>query len=176
MVRGGNKNYNDYFWDEIGLCVTSTPERYAMRISLHWEFVPDSTGRDDEVDEIPKSFFKGKVLLNGFPIDNTTDIKSYCENQAVRDHLKRLARKKGIDNYEECFYYYSDYSGFYRYNQVFHKLYLFDYERFRKLSDDDELPFFSYLLKIYAETSKLHAIEVVYDVYTNPDFKPWHLH
>lgn len=51
-----------------------------------------------------------------------------------------------------------------RYENFYHKLYLFDYTKF------EGCPFFSYRIKITTETRQIHEFGMQYDVYTNPDF------
>lgn len=164
--KAHNTGYDHYFWDKIGFVALVSPEKEVMAWSLHWDYLPkvkDYDYDDPEPDLVPTEFFRGKILLNGVPLDNTSDYAAYCENQKVQQQLRRLASKKGIENYAACFYYYHP-KTINRYEHFYHKLYLFDYTKF------EDHPFFSYRMKITSETGQLHELGMQYDVYTNPDF------
>ena len=167
--EGGNTGYNDYFWDEIGFVATVSPEKVVINFSLHWDYLPKEKEYDYDSPnptEVPASFFKGKILLNGIPLDNTSDYAAYCNNEEVQNQLLELARKEGIRrNFHKCLYHYTDYGGIHRYEYSYHKLYFFDYTVF----ENDPLPFFSYRAKIATETGRMHEFGMQYDVYTNPN-------
>ena len=170
---GVDEGYNQYFWDEIGFCAVATPEKFIMRFDLHWDHLPaekELYERDDS-SEIPAKFFKSKILLNGIPLDNTSDIKSFCENPQVRKLLREWARKAGY-RLMECLYDYPFRQCFHRYNYLFHKLYVYDYKKMyaNKIFEqgDSGRPFFSYVIKIDTETGCMHSFGMGYDVYTNP--------
>lgn len=160
-----NEGYDHYFWDEIGFVALVSPEREVLEWCLHWEYLPKETEYDyDDPDPalVPAKFFKGKILLNGIPLDNTSDYAAYCNNEEVRLRLREWAQERGIENYAECFYYYHPMT-INRYQHAYHKLYFFDYTPFG--SDT----FFSYRMKIATATGKPHEMAMQYDVYTNPD-------
>lgn len=161
-----NMGYNHYFWDEIGFVALVSPEKEVMQFNLHWDYLPkvnEYEYDDPDPAEVPAKFFKGKILLNGVPLDNTSDYADYCNNKEVQSLLRALARKEGIGNYAECFYHYGFNSGLNRYHTSYHKLYCYDYTIF------EDAPFFSYRVKIFTETGKMHEFGMQYDVYTNPD-------
>lgn len=161
-----NKGYDHYFWDEIGMVSLVSPEKEVMAWNLHWDYLPkvkEYDYDDPEPELVPAGFFRGGILLNGVPLDNTADYAAYCDNKEVQQQLRRLASKKGIGNYRKCFYYYHP-KTICRYENFYHKLYLFDYTKF------EERPFFSYRIKITTETRQIHEFGMQYDVYTNPDF------
>lgn len=163
-----NAGYDDYFWDEIGFTAQVSPERVVMRFGLHWDYLPKEEEYhydDPEPELVPAKFFKGKILLNGFPLDNTSDYEAYCNNKELQSRLIDLARKNGVKrNYEKCLYHFVNMYSFTRYQPSYHKLYFFDYTPF----DDD--PFFAYKVKTLGETGKIHEFGMQYDVYTNPNF------
>lgn len=160
-----NAGYDHYFWDEIGFVALISPEREVLKWSLHWEYLPRVEEYDyDDPDPalVPAKFFEGKILLNGIPVDNSTDYAAYCENRKVRDQLRAWAAECDIENYRACLYYY-DPKTVMRYQHEYHKLYLFDYSEFA------EPTFFSYRLKVATQTRCLHEIAMQYDNYINPD-------
>ncbi|MFV0328047.1 MAG: hypothetical protein ACK5LF_27370 [Bacteroides xylanisolvens] len=168
--KDGNVGYNNYFWDEIGFVALVSPEKEVMQFNLHWDYVPKEKEYDyDDPDpaEVPVNFFKGKILLNGVPLDNTSDYADYCNNKEVQSQLRKLARKEGIRNYTKCFYNYGVNSGCNRYHSSYHKLYCFDYTMFE--IDPLVAPCFSYRVKIFTETGQIHEFGMQHDVYTNPD-------
>lgn len=143
-----------------------------MQFSLHRDYLPKVKEYNyDSPDpaHVPAKFFKGKILLNGVALDNASDYAAYCNNKEVQSQLRKLARKKKIRNYRECFYYNVITPSINRYESSYHGLYFFDYTTF----GDAPLrsPFFSYNVKIATETGQMHEFGMQYDVYTNPDFK-----
>lgn len=167
ILRGKehNEGYDHYFWDEIGFVALASPEREVLGWNLHWEYLPKEKEYDyDDPDPalVPAKFFKGKILLNGVPLDNTSDYAQYCNNKEVQQQLREWARERGIENYMECFYYYHPMT-INRYQHTYHKLYFFDYTPFGSPT------FFSYRMKIATQTGKMHEMAMQYDVYTNPD-------
>ena len=170
--EGGNAGYSHYFWDEIGFVASVSPEKDVMRFSLHWDYLPKVEEYDyDNPDpaHLPAKFFKGKILLNGVALDNTSDYEAYCNNKEVQSQIRKLARKEKIRNYRECFYHYVMPPSINRYESSYHDLYFFDYEAFGECPLNR--PFFSYEVKIAIETGQMHEFGMQYDVYTNPDFK-----
>lgn len=161
-----NKGYDHYLWDEIGFVALVSPEKEVMQWSLHWEYLPKEAEYDyDNPDPIPTRFFKGKILLNGVPLDNTSDYAAYCNDKQIQSRLIELAKKNGIErNYHKILYHCVATGSILRYESYWHKLYFFDYSPF----EDDA--FFSYRVKIATQTRKMHEFGMQYDVYTNPNF------
>lgn len=163
-----NTGYDHYFWDEIGMVSLVSPEKVVMEFCLHWDYLPKEKEYDyDDPDpaHVPAKFFKGKILLNGVPLDNTSDYAAYCNNEEIRRQLIELARKNGIRrNYDKCLYHFVNPQSINRYDSSYHKLYCFDYTPF------EEDTFFSYRVKIATETLQMHEFGMQYDVYTNPNF------
>lgn len=160
-----NQGYDHYIWDGIGVTALVSPEKEVMTWSLHWDYLPKV--KDYDYDDpapalVPKRFFEGKMLLNGVPIDDSSDIAAYCNDKKVQRRLRELAREKGIRNYRECFYYYH-LGSVNRYHNLHHKLYLFDYSAF------EQKPFFAYRMKVTNESGRLHEFTMEYGIYTNPD-------
>ena len=167
--EGGNTGYNDYFWDEIGFVATVSPEKVVISLSLHWDYLPKEKEKEYDYDDpdpakVPAKFFKGKILLNGIPLDNTSDYAAYCNNKDIQSQLLELARKNGIRrNFHQCLYHFVDNGSVLRYHHSYHKLYFFDYTTF------EDNPFFSYRMKITTETGRMHEFGMQYGVYTNPN-------
>lgn len=163
-----NAGYNRYFWDEIGFVALVSPEREVLEWNLHWEYLPKVAEYDyDDPDpsEVPARFFKGKILLNGVPLDNTSDYAAYCDNKEIQNRLIEMAKENGIErNYHKILYHCVSTGTILRYESFWHKLYFFDYSPF----EDDT--FFSYRVKLATETRRMHEIGMQYDVYTNPNF------
>lgn len=105
-----------------------------MEFNLHWDYLPKEKEYDyDDPDpaDVPAKFFKGKILLNGIPLDNTSDYADYCNNKEIQSLLLELARKKGIKrNFHQCLYHFVDNGSINRYHHSYHKLYFFDYTTF----------------------------------------------
>ncbi|WP_290540273.1 hypothetical protein [Alistipes sp.] len=162
-----NKGYDHYLWDEIGFAALVSPEKTVMELSLHWDYMPKEEEYDyDDTDPVPAKFFKGKMLLNGVPLDNTSDYAAYCNNKDVQERLLEMARQKGIvRNFHKVLYpYHANQGSLHRYEYWNHKLYFFDYTAF----EDDT--FFSYKVKTATRTGRMHEFRMQYDVYTNPNF------
>lgn len=160
-----NEGYDHYFWDEIGFVALVSPEKEVLEWSLHWEYLPKVAEYDyDDPDpaEVPAKFFKGKILLNDIPVDHTTDFAAYCQNTALQNRLRKMAREYGIENDAICLYYYHPMT-INRYQHVYHDLYLFDYKGF---GDQTR---FTYRMKVATETGRLHEIGMQYGIYKNPD-------
>ena len=84
-----NKGYDHYLWDEIGFVALVSPEKKVMEVSLHWDCLPKVEEYDyNDSDPVPAKFFKGKMLLNGVPLDNTSDYAAYCNNKEVQERLR----------------------------------------------------------------------------------------
>ena len=65
-----------------------------MEVSLHWDCLPKVEEYDyNDSDPVPAKFFKGKMLLNGVPLDNTSDYAAYCNNKEVQERLREMARQ-----------------------------------------------------------------------------------
>lgn len=174
--EGGNKGYDHYFWDEIGFCALVSPENQVINFDLHWDYITNKKPHErDDSDEIPEKFFKSKILLNGYPLDNMSDLQSYCNDPQVKKQLLEWARAMWSRNYEQFLYYYHPLQGFYRYNLVFHDLYLYDYSKFIGV-EGEERPFFSYVMKVDSETDRLHSFGMQYGVFSNPNVPKIHLH
>lgn len=128
----------------------------------------------DDSNKTPTTFFKSKILLNSVPLDNTSDIESFCKNPHVLELQKEWDRKAGF-RLNECRYFYPDRGCFHRYTYLFHKLYVYDYEKMHenkvfgqnaeKLSFE---PFFSYLMKLDSQTGCMHSFGMGYDIYSDP--------
>lgn len=161
-----NKGYDHYLWDEIGFVALVSPEKKVMEVSLHWDCLPKVEEYDyNDSDPVPAKFFKGKMLLNGVPLDNTSDYAAYCNNKEVQERLREMARQNGIvKNFDKILYHYADNGSVLRYQFWTHKLYFFDYSAF------EDTPFFSYRVKIATQTGSIHEFGMQYDIYTNPDF------
>ena len=140
-----NKGYDHYLWDEIGFVALVSPEKKVMEVSLHWDCLPKVEEYDyNDSDPVPAKFFKGKMLLNGVPLDNTSDYAAYCNNKEVQERLREMARQNGIvKNFDKILYHYSAF---------------------------EDTPFFSYRVKIATQTGSIHEFGMQYDIYTNPDF------
>ena len=162
-----NTGYNRYFWDTIGFTALVSPEKEVMEFNLHWDYLPKEKEYDyDDPDpaDVPAKFFKGKILLNGIPLDNTSDYADYCNNKEIQSLLLKLARKKGIKrNFHQCLYHFVDNGSINRYHHSYHKLYFFDYTTF------ENNPFFSYRVKVVTKTGQIHEFGMQYAVYTNPN-------
>lgn len=163
-----NTGYDRYFWDEIGFTALVSPEREVLEWNLHWDYLPKTADYDyDNPDpsEVPARFFRGKILLNGVPLDNTSDYAAYCNDKEVQSRLLEMAKKNGIErNYDKILYHCVSSGTILRYESYWHKLYFFDYSPF----EDDT--FFSYRVKMTTETRRMHEFGMQYDVYTNPNF------
>lgn len=161
--KGADIGYDSYFWDSMGLVIVSTPERIAMKINIHWDYLPpnlDTPGEVDDSEDIPQGFFKGKILLNGIPLDNTSDIATFCENEVMNKEINRLWKRVRPGRYFwECCYQFPDWC-FFRYRCLFHKLYLYDYSGFA------ERPLFGYVMTLDNKTAKMHSFGVGYEVHT----------
>lgn len=163
-----NDGYSHYFWDEIGFVALVSPEKEVLEWNLHWDYLPKTQEYDyDNPDPafVPKKFFQGKILLNGFPLDNTSDYAAYCNDQALQNKLIEMAEERGIKkNFHKVLYHCVETGDVRRYETYWHKLYFFDYTPF------DEDTFFSYRVKITTKTRRIHEFGMQYDVYTNPNF------
>lgn len=163
-----NTGYDHYFWDEIGMVSLVSPEKVVMEFCLHWDYLPKEKEYDyDDPDpaHVPAKFFKGKILLNGFPLDNTSDYAAYCNDKEIQNMLLEMAKKNGIvRNFHKILYHYVETGSILRYESWNHKLYFFDYSAF-----EDET-FFAYNVKTATQTGRMHAFEMQYAVYTNPNF------
>lgn len=161
--EGQSSGYRSYFWDNIGLVIVSSPEHIAISIEIHWDYLPpEPAGNEaDDREDIPQGFFQGKILLNGIPLDNTSDIAAFCKNKEMNKEIKRLWRRVRPGRYFwECGYQFPEKCYFFRYNLLFHKLYLYDYTQF------PDHPFFGYVLKMDDKTAKMHSFGVGYEVYS----------
>lgn len=160
-----NAGYDHYFWDNIGFVALVSPEREVLEWCLHWEYLPKVAEYDyDDPDPtlVPAEFFKGKILLNGIPLDNTSDYAAYCNDRKVQSRLRKMAQEYGIENYAVCLYYYQPMT-INRYQHTYHDLYLFDYSEFGAQTR------FSYRMKIATKTGKMHEMGMQYGIYKNPD-------
>lgn len=167
ILRGTeyNAGYDHYFWDGIGFAALVSPEREVLEWNLHWQYLPKVAEYDyDDPDPalVPKAFFSGKVLLNGVPLDNTSDFAAFCNDEQLRNRLRKMARAHGIENDAVCFYYYQPMT-INRYQYASHDLYLFEYDGFGPATR------FCYRMKIATKTGKMHEMGMEYGVFKNPD-------
>lgn len=163
-----NTGYDYYCWDEIGFIAWASPEKVVIEFGLHWDYQQKEEEyqyNDPEPEYVPAKFFKGKILLNGVPLDNTSDYAAYCKDEEIQRRLLELARENGVKrNYHKCLYHFVETGSLNQYNSFYHKLFFFDYTAF---GDD---AFFSYKVKIATKTRQIHEFGMQYDIYENPNF------
>lgn len=159
--EGQSSEYKSYIWDNIGLEIVSCPEQIAISAEIYWDYLPpdnDKTSEEEERKYLPKNFFQGKILLNGIPLDNTSDMAAFCENKEMNKEIRRLWHQVRPGKYFwECCYQLPEWC-FFRYRFLTHKLYLYDYSGF------EEQPFFGYILKLDNETTQMHSFQVGYEL------------
>lgn len=159
--EGQSSGYKSYIWDNIGLVMVSCPEQIAISAEIYWDYLPpgnDQTSEEEERKHLPRNFFQGKILLNGIPLDHTSDLAAFCENKEMNKEIRRLWHQVRPGKYFwECCYQLPEWC-FFRYRFLTHKLYLYDYSSFK------EEPFFGYILKLDNKTTRMHSFQVGYEL------------